>query len=64
MLHTGIEMDQQEKEKGMIDQITLDAWTAPYRGWHYYAEAIVPSNPIGSNRWDGLVQRSVDLATV
>jgi beta-xylosidase len=27
-----------------IDQATLDAWTAPYRGWHYHAEAIIPSN--------------------
>lgn len=26
-----------------IDQATLDAWTAPYRGWHYRAEPIIPS---------------------
>jgi alpha-L-fucosidase len=29
---------------GKIDQATLDAWSAPYRGWHYYAEPIIPSD--------------------
>ncbi|MFZ4395211.1 MAG: hypothetical protein ACOYOU_06230 [Kiritimatiellia bacterium] len=28
----------------VIDQTTLDAWTAPYRGWHYYSKAIIPAN--------------------
>ena len=32
------------RQDNAIDQTTLDAWTAPYRGWHYYAEAIIPSN--------------------
>jgi hypothetical protein len=27
-----------------IDQATLDAWSAPYRGWHYFAEPIIPSD--------------------
>jgi hypothetical protein len=27
-----------------IDQATLDAWTAPYRGWHYYAKPVIPSD--------------------
>jgi hypothetical protein len=27
-----------------IDRATLDAWSAPYRGWHYYPEAVVPSD--------------------
>lgn len=27
-----------------IDERTLDDWTAPYRGWHYHADAIIPSN--------------------
>jgi len=29
---------------GQIDQATLDAWSAPYRGWHYYAEPVIPSD--------------------
>lgn len=27
-----------------IDKATLDSWSAPYRGWHYYAEPIIPSD--------------------
>ena len=27
-----------------IDQATLDAWSAPYRGWHYYSEPVIPSD--------------------
>ena len=27
-----------------IDLATMDEWAAPYRGWHYYAEPIIPSN--------------------
>jgi hypothetical protein len=27
-----------------IDQATLDQWAAPYRGWHYYREPIIPSD--------------------
>jgi alpha-L-fucosidase len=29
---------------GQIDQATLDAWSTPYRGWHYYADPIIPSD--------------------
>jgi len=29
---------------GQIDRATLDAWSAPYRGWHYHSEPIIPSN--------------------
>ncbi|MHC1763975.1 MAG: hypothetical protein AB9869_06680 [Verrucomicrobiia bacterium] len=29
---------------GQIDPATLDAWSAPYRGWHYYADPIIPSD--------------------
>ena len=28
-----------------IDQPTLDAWSAPYRGWHYWPEPIIPAEP-------------------
>lgn len=27
-----------------IDSATLDAWSAPYRGWHYYPELVVRSD--------------------
>lgn len=35
---------QSEERAGEIDQATLDAWSAPYRGWHYYADPIIPSD--------------------
>jgi len=28
-----------------IDQATLDRWTAPYRGWHYYPAHVIPERP-------------------
>jgi hypothetical protein len=35
----------EERDKAAsIDQATLDAWSAPYRGWHYWAEPIIPSD--------------------
>ena len=39
-----------EKEAGnsgkseKIDQATLDQWSAPYRGWHYYSDPVIPSD--------------------
>ena len=27
-----------------IDQATLDLWSAPYRGWHYYSDPVIPSD--------------------
>ncbi len=27
-----------------LDRATLDIWSAPYRGWHYYPEPIIPSD--------------------
>ena len=32
------------ENSGKIDLATLDAWSAPYRGWHYYADPIIPSD--------------------
>ncbi len=29
---------------GEIDRATLDAWSAPYRGWHHHAEPVIPSD--------------------
>jgi hypothetical protein len=26
-----------------IDSVTLDAWSAPYRGWHYWPEPVIPA---------------------
>lgn len=28
-----------------IDRETLDKWSAPYRGWHYQPEHVIPENP-------------------
>lgn len=28
-----------------IDRETLDRWSAPYRGWHYWPEPVIPSMP-------------------
>jgi len=28
-----------------IDQETLDRWAAPYRGWHYWPEHVIPADP-------------------
>ncbi|MCA9440181.1 MAG: hypothetical protein KC964_05185 [Candidatus Omnitrophica bacterium] len=28
-----------------IDQQTLDRWTEPYRGWHYWPDHVIPSDP-------------------
>lgn len=29
----------------MIDAASLDRWAAPYRGWHYWPEYVIPSQP-------------------
>jgi len=28
-----------------MDRATLDRWAAPYRGWHYWPEPIIPAEP-------------------
>ncbi len=28
-----------------IDRQTLDEWSAPYRGWHYWPEHVIPARP-------------------
>lgn len=28
-----------------IDAATLDAWSAPYRNWHYYPDHVIPAEP-------------------
>ncbi|MEI6781602.1 MAG: glycosyl hydrolase family 65 protein [Verrucomicrobiota bacterium] len=28
-----------------IDQATLDQWSAPYRGWHYQPDHVIPADP-------------------
>ncbi len=30
---------------GEIDRATLDRWSAPYRGWHYWPDPVVPAQP-------------------
>ena len=31
-------------ETSKIDRATLDTWSAPYRGWNYYSEPVIPSD--------------------
>lgn len=44
-----------------IDRATLDQWSAPYRGWHYYPDPVIPSDLIipGFERFN-----SFDVPTV
>lgn len=28
-----------------MDRATLDAWSAPYRGWHYWPDHVIPAEP-------------------
>ncbi len=28
-----------------IDPTTMRQWSAPYRGWHYYPDHVIPSKP-------------------
>jgi hypothetical protein len=34
----------EEESSWIIDQATLDAWSAPYRGWQYFPEPVIPSD--------------------
>ena len=29
-----------------IDRPTLDRWSAPYRGWHYWPDHVIPARPV------------------
>ena len=32
-------------ERAAIDAATLDAWSAPYRNWHYWPDHVIPAEP-------------------
>jgi len=32
-------------EASDIDQTTMDRWSAPYRGWHYWPDHVIPAQP-------------------
>ncbi|MCX6924572.1 MAG: hypothetical protein NT154_15360, partial [Verrucomicrobia bacterium] len=32
-------------EVSSIDRETLDRWSAPYRGWHYWPDHVIPAEP-------------------
>ncbi len=36
--------DKETKNASTIDQATLEAWSAPFRGWHYYPDPIIPED--------------------
>lgn len=42
-----------------IDHATVEAWSAPYLGWHYYADHVIPPSPD-----DGLGFESTDCPLV
>ncbi|MDR2345194.1 MAG: hypothetical protein LBE18_03935, partial [Planctomycetaceae bacterium] len=33
-----------QESAGTIDAVTLEKWSSPYRGWHYYPDPIIPSD--------------------
>ncbi len=35
----------QERPPAEIDRPTLDRWSAPYRGWHYWPEPVIAAEP-------------------
>ncbi len=36
----------QSAEKSMTtDERTIKQWSAPYRGWHYYPDHVIPAKP-------------------
>jgi hypothetical protein len=39
-----LDKSSDKETEWQIDQATLDAWSAPYRGWYYYPEPIIPSD--------------------
>jgi len=47
------------EESNTIDEPTLSRWSAPYRGWHYYPEFVLPPSPD-----DGLHFQSTDCPLV
>lgn len=34
-----------QEERPEMDEATLDRWSAPYRGWHYYPEHVITAKP-------------------
>jgi len=46
-------------EETAIDRATLDRWAAPFRGWHYYPDFVLPPSPD-----DGLNFEKVDCPLV
>ncbi len=48
-----------DEQAAAIDRATLDRWAAPFRGWHYYPDFVVPPSPP-----DALGFQSVDCPTV
>lgn len=59
VLISGLMLLSAAGENAAIDAATLDAWAAPYRGWHYYPDFVVPPSPD-----DGLGFTMVDTPLV
>jgi len=37
--------EKKADDAAKIDDVTLKQWSAPYRGWHYWPEPVVPEKP-------------------
>lgn len=49
---------ESEVETMKIDEETMKKWQAPYRGWHYYPDHVVPAKR-GIKGFEGVVSTGV-----
>ena len=61
LLAGGLALSSETPRETGINRETLDRWAAPYRGWHYYPEHVIPAKPNipGYEKFE-----SVDVPTV
>ncbi len=61
LLAGGLALSSETPNETGINRETLDRWAAPYRGWHYYPEHVIPAKPNipGYEKFE-----SVDVPTV
>lgn len=45
LLYAGLQNATRAAVPPEIDRETLDGWSAPYRGWHYWPEHVIPAKP-------------------
>ena len=37
--------EETDMNSAAIDQATMDKWSMPYRGWHYWPDHVISSEP-------------------